>query len=66
MSIAEILALAGSHIGKGNMMSSAMLCLTDAISLYDSEDFASAKERALKSLAYSVGVFHPDYKKASL
>lgn len=45
--------------------SSAYLCLADAIAQSNAGDLANAKARAIKSLAYSVGVFHPDYKRAS-
>ena len=40
---------------------SARLCLADAVSCYDGGDFDGAKRRAMKSLAYSVGVGHRDY-----
>lgn len=63
MNTDKIIILARKHIGKGKMVSSAELCLSDAIDLYDSGNFPHAKQRALKSLAYSVGVFHQDYKK---
>ncbi len=61
----KIQTLARKHLGKGEMESSARLCLADSIELSDLGDFKSASERALKSLAYSVGVFHPDYKRAA-
>lgn len=60
-----VIRLARKHLGSGNMESSARLCLEDAINLYDKGDFTYAKARALKSLAYSVGILHPDYRKAS-
>ena len=44
--------------------SSAEVCLGDAIACYDGGDYEHARQRALKSIAYSVGVFHSDYKKA--
>jgi hypothetical protein len=47
------------------MESSARLCLTDAIELQAEGKLDDAKARALKSLAYSVGVFHADYKRAA-
>jgi hypothetical protein len=57
--------LARKHCGNGcEMESSARLCLADAVSLYDKGDFYYAHQRAMKSLGYSVGVFHPDYVKA--
>lgn len=56
------ITLARKHLG-GEMESSALLCLSDAIRLYDDGDYKGASRRALKSLAYSVGVFHHDYAK---
>lgn len=65
MNVQSIIILARKHLGAGVMDSSARLCLADAIELYDAGNFACAKSRALKSLAYSVGMFHVDYRKAS-
>ena len=65
MTTQTTLAIARKHLGAGTMESSARLSLTDAVALYDNGDHEGAKARALKSIAYSVGVFHPDYKKAS-
>lgn len=59
----EVITLARKHIG-GQMESSARLCLADAVALYDKGEHDYARKRALKSLAYSVGGFHPDYRKA--
>lgn len=42
---------------------SAALCLTDAVALFNKCDFEYAYKRACKSIAYSVGVFHPDYTR---
>lgn len=64
MNVSQILALARKHIG-GNMESSARLCLADAVKLYDAGDLKYARARALRSLEYSIGIFHPDYKKAA-
>jgi hypothetical protein len=64
MTTSQILSLARKNLG-GAMESSARLCLSDAVSLADSGDLKAAKARALKSLAYSVGVFHKDYQKAA-
>lgn len=44
------------------MRSSAELCLKDAIDLQQQGKCVAARNRAVKSLQYSVGVFHPDYK----
>ena len=65
MNARQTIELAKKHWGKGGMSSSAQLCLVEAVSLYDDGNFVSARERALKSLAYSVGILHPDYKRAS-
>lgn len=60
------ITLARKHVGNGGTMdSSARLCLADAIALYDRGEHAHAKVRAVKSLGYSVGVFHNDYKRAN-
>ena len=64
MNANQVLILARKHLG-GEMESSARLCLSDAVTLYAEGKLDYAKARALKSLAYSVGVFHPDYRKAS-
>lgn len=64
MNTSKVIQLARNHIG-GSMESSARLCLRDAVSLYGNGMIDDAKNRAIKSLAYSVGIFHPDYKKAT-
>lgn len=64
MNLSQILVLARKNLG-GAMESSARLCLADAVRLSDQGDFEYAKARALKSLAYSVGVFHRDYQRAA-
>jgi hypothetical protein len=61
----EIVALARQHVEKAEMLSSAKLCLTDAEMWLARGDYANARVRALKSLAYSIGVLHPDYRKAA-
>lgn len=66
MNIDQILILARKHVGNGAAMeSSARLCLADAIALKDSGDYDNAARRAIKSLGYSVGIFHADYQKAA-
>lgn len=55
------LALAESMAGAN---ASARLCLEDATALYNKGEFVHARQRALKSLEYSVGVFHADYQRA--
>lgn len=44
---------------------SSRLCLADAVALHDAGDLFAAKERATRSLAYSVGASHPDYIRAN-
>lgn len=58
----KAIVAARSHLGVG-LASSAKLCLDDAVSLYDKRDFDAALKRARRSLAYSVGIFHADYKR---
>ena len=57
--------IAEAHIGKGSMVSSAILCLDDAKHLYAEGREEYAHARALKSISYSVGIMHPAYKAAS-
>lgn len=65
MQVSKVMALARKHLGSGDMESSARLCMADAVNLYNEGLYDFAKARALASLEYSVGIFHPDYKKAS-
>jgi len=66
MNTSNVIVLARKHVHNDMpMRTSAELCLSDAIDRYDSGNFESAKMWALKSLAYSVGVFHNDYIKAA-
>lgn len=65
MNTHEVITLARKHLGKGGMISSAEVCLADAIELYDAGKLDYAKARALKSIAYSVGVFNTDYIRAA-
>jgi hypothetical protein len=66
MNTETAIILARKHVHNGAaMQSSAELCLTDAIRLFEAGSLALAKDRAIKSLGYSVGVFHADYARAS-
>lgn len=65
MNTNQVIILARKHLGTGEMNSSARLCLSEAIRYQERGELDYAKERAIKSLAYSVGMFHPDYKRAS-
>lgn len=61
----NIIQTARNHIGNGAPMeSSARLCLADAIRHHDDGNWHRADMHALKSLAYSIGIAHPDYRKA--
>ena len=61
----QVIILARKHLG-GDMESSARSSLYDANRIVEEcGDLNAAKKRALDSLAYSVGVFHPDYVRAS-
>jgi hypothetical protein len=62
MTLDQALALARKHLG-GEMESSARHCLADAVSLRDKGDYQHAYNRALDSLAYSVGIFNVDYQR---
>lgn len=65
MTLNALLALARKHLSAANgMNSSARLCLADAVLLRDEGDFVRSIERAMDSLRYSVGSFHPDYVRA--
>lgn len=65
MNSKQAIVLARKHVDNGaEMHSSALLCLTDAVELYDDGEFDRAYDNAIWSLSYSVGVFHPDYKRA--
>lgn len=63
MTLSNLLSLARKNLG-GEMESSARLCLADAVALKDAGEFCSAIDNAIRSLRYSVGVFHPDYIRA--
>lgn len=59
----EVIQLAKKHANNGApMQSSAQLCLKEAIDLQQQGKYEAARNLAVKSLRYSVGVFHPDYK----
>ncbi len=64
MTTNDTIILARKHLG-GTMGSSSRLCLADAVQLQHQGDLAAAKARALKSLAYSIGIGHPDYARAN-
>lgn len=70
LSTPEIVAIAKKHLPElpeaERIHNSAWSCFVDAekqLAFNDMDGFRSARMWALKSLAYSVGVFHPDYQK---
>lgn len=62
----DIIIAARRHVigGAAVQEASARVCLTDAVGAHDSGDYPAAALRAVKSLAYSVGIYHRDYKAA--
>jgi len=65
MNTKEILDLARKHVNNGAAMaSSALLCLRDAEGFAHAGLEPIARNRAVDSLKYSVGIFHPDFAKA--
>ena len=66
MDAKQAIILARKHVADDSANeSSARACLADAVGCYDSGMPRAAFRWALKSLSYSVGVFHADYKKVS-
>ena len=66
MEVSKIIVLARKHLAANPANElSARICLADAVALSDKGDFESSKVRALKSLAYSVGILSPVYARAS-
>jgi uncharacterized protein (UPF0332 family) len=61
MPIELIISRAAELAPHAAMASSAQLCVDDAKRLLESGDVESARRRALKSLAYSVGIGSPLY-----
>ena len=64
MNTKQVIELARKHIPTAIQEGSARVCLEDAVKLYDAGDLINAKIRAVKSLGYSIGVFHRDYQRA--
>lgn len=65
MTLDRVLSLARKHLGSGSMESSARLCLNYAVTAKDDGKMEEARWWAARSIAYSVGVFHPDYVKSA-
>jgi hypothetical protein len=65
VSTSQIIALAERHAPAATMRSSAELCLSDARFLAATGRDEAARVKALRSLSFSVGVFHADYGRAA-
>ena len=65
MSNDDVMILARKHCGSSPMLSSARVCLNDAVDLTNEGDYTAARKRAVDSLKHSIGVFHIDYRRAS-
>lgn len=59
----ECTQIAGKYADQAAMRSSALLCWSDAVTLIEKGDYEHAFQRALKSVAYSVGIASPEYAK---
>lgn len=66
MQLSNIIRLARKHVADtASNELSARCCLADAVSLSDDGDYEYARQRALKSLAYSLGILSPVYQRAA-
>lgn len=65
MDVTQIIELARTHLDEAPMRLSAAVCLSDAEEFHKHGAFEHAKRRALRSLAYSIGISHPDYLEAA-
>jgi hypothetical protein len=64
MNAQEIIDLAQSHVSKASMQSSAQLCVDDARACLARGLPDYAIGRAVRSLAYSLGILSPVYQAA--
>lgn len=62
--VEKAIRLARKHVHEGEMNTSVRLCLAEALEAQEREDYQAALMWARKSLSYSVGIRHPDYKSA--
>ena len=63
--VLEVIAIAKAQAPFAQMASSAKLCVEDAEACLARGDEERARSRALKSLAYSVGIMSNVYKEAA-
>jgi hypothetical protein len=63
MNVEDTIQLAGKH-ASDNADGSDRFCLLQATKLQDEGRVELARTWALRSLAHSIGIFHPDYKQA--
>ena len=62
----EILGLAGIHRkGSDYMVSSQDLCLKESACRINDGDLGPGCFWAMRALSYSLGVFHPEYRRAA-
>jgi hypothetical protein len=63
MNLPAIIEIAERNVNKGEMRTSAASCLADAKRFANRCEVTAAR-RALRSIAYSVGILHADYAEA--
>lgn len=64
MKAKNAIVIGGRHLGKNALMeSSAIMCLEEAKAALARGEEDSAKTWAARSLAYTAGIFHKDYKR---
>lgn len=63
MTLSIIIALASKNLSKDDTTSFAKLCL-DVARVFEKKDVTYARDRALESIACSVGTAHLDYRIA--
>lgn len=64
MNAQQFIELAEKHVAQAEMRSSAQLCIDDAKACLANGKPEYAIHRAVRSLAYSVGILSPIYKEA--
>lgn len=64
MFVSQIINLAEWHSCNLEVDHLAVVWLDEATWYYDNSNLGAAKTYALMSLKHSIGVFHPDYRKA--